>query len=126
MKINQIYHEDIAEQEADTIFQELKRVKALIQEIQCDLGRIENVLFELKQMDKQQIECLFNDLHQPIEVRLFYKLAHKYETLQSWQLTPKNILFNYRDLYRLINSNTVNLRAYEDTLVQFYFRGDEE
>ena len=129
MQMKQIYHEDIPSQDEDTIFQELKRVKAQIQEIQTDLGRIEGVLFELRHLKKENdyyIKSLFNNIHQPLEVRLFYELSHKYEVLCGRQLTHDYIFKDYISLYRLISSNIVNLRAYEDTLVQFYFKEDKE
>lgn len=129
MKTQQIYHEDIAEQTEDTIFQELKKVKSQIQDIQTDLGRIEGVLFELRHLKEENeyyIKSLFNNIHQPLEVRLFYELSHKYEVLEGRQLTHDYIFKDYISIYQLISSNIVNLRAYQDTLVQFYFRGDEE
>ena len=129
MQMKQIYHEDIPSQDEDTIFQELKRVKAQIQEIQTDLGRIEGVLFELRHLKKENdyyIKSLFNNIHQPLEVRLFYELSHKYEVLCGRQLTHDYIFKDYISLYRLISSNIVNLRAYEDTLIQFYFKEDKE
>ena len=129
MQMKQIYHEDIPKQEEDTIFQELKKVKGQIQEIQADLGRIEGVLFELRHLKKENdyyIKSLFNNIHQPLEVRLFYELSHKYEVLCGRQLTHDYIFKDYISLYRLISSNIVNLRAYEDILVQFYFKEEKE
>lgn len=129
MKIEQIYHEDIAEQEADTIFQELKKVKIKIQEIQADLSRIEGVLFELRHLKEENeyyIKSLFNNIHQPLEVKLFYELSHKYEVLEGRQLTQDYIFKDYISIYSLISSQIVNLRAYQDTLIQSYFRGEHE
>ena len=129
MDYNIILNEDIPKQEEDTIFQELKKVKSQIQEIQADLGRIEGVLFELRYLKKENdgyIKFLFTDTHQPLEVRLFYELSHKYNVLCGRQLTHDYIFKDYISLYRLISSNIVNLRAYEDTLIQFYFKEDKE
>lgn len=129
MKTQQIYHEDISSQDEDTIFQELKKVKSQIQDIQTDLSRIEGVLFELRHLKEENeyyIKSLFNDIHQPWEVRLFYELSHKYEVLEGRQLTHDYIFKDYISIYSLISSNIVNLRAYQDTLIQSYFRGEQE
>ena len=125
MKIQQIYHEDIAEQDKETITSELKKVRLQIQDIQKDLEQIEEVLFKLKENEKY-LKYLFTDIKQPKEVALFYELSYKYDTLKGSQLTEKYIFKDYISIYSLISSNIVNLRAYQDTLIQSYFRGEQE
>lgn len=125
MKIQQIYHEDIAEQDKETITSELKKVRLQIQDIQKDLEQIEEVLFKLKENEKY-LKYLFTDIKQPKEVALFYELSYKYDTLKGSQLTEKYIFKDYISIYSLISSNIVNLRAYQDTLIQAYFRGEQE
>ncbi len=126
---NQIYHEDIPKQDADTIFQELKNTKAQLQEIQADLGRIENVLFELKHLkneNERYIHYLFTGDRQPIEVRVFYELAYKYDVFKEYQLNEKNIFKQYNALYSRLSSDRINIMSYEQTLIQFYFCNDED
>ena len=125
MKTQQIYHEDIPQQSKETITEELEKTRQTVQDIQDDLKQIEEVLFKLQE-NKKYIRFLFTDIKQPQEVALFYELSYKYDVLKGSQLTENYIFKDYIGLYRLISSNLVNLRAYQDTLVQFYFRGDEE
>ena len=127
MKIEKIYHEDIAEQTEDTIFQELNATKSKVQEIQTDLGRIENVLFELRHLkneNERYIHYLFTGDKQPIEVRLFYELSYKYGVLKGYQINEKNIFKQYNTLYSQISSNRLNIQSYEETLIKFYFGGE--
>ena len=125
MKTQQIYHKDIPQQSKETITEELEKTRQTVQDIQDDLKQIEEVLFKLQE-NKKYIRFLFTDIKQPQEVALFYELSYKYDILKGSQLTEDYIFKDYISLYRLISSNIVNLRAYQDTLVQFYFGGEQE
>lgn len=125
MKTQQIYHKDIPQQSKETITEELEKTRQTIQDIQNDLKQIEEVLFKLQE-NKKYLKFLFTDIKQPQEVALFYELSYKYDVLKGSQLTEDYIFKDYISLYRLISSNIVNLRAYQDTLVQSYFGGEHE
>ena len=125
MKTQQIYHKDIPQQSKETITEELEKTRQTVQDIQDDLKQIEEVLFKLQE-NKKYLKFLFTDIKQPQEVALFYELSYKYDILKGSQLTEDYIFKDYISLYRLISSNIVNLRAYQDTLIQSYFRGEQE
>ena len=125
MKTQQIYHKDIPQQSKETITEELEKTRQTVQDIQDDLKQIEEVLYKLQE-NKKYLKFLFTDIKQPQEVALFYELSYKYDILKGSQLTEDYIFKDYISLYRLISSNIVNLRAYQDTLIQSYFRGEQE